>query len=295
MLISMVYSDTSALMRLIATTLVAAVFVFIIILMARIWGQGQRYTEFHHDFLTGATPYVVFKSDRIEDLDKAVARKKDVILWVDARISSDGVVFLLPPEEDVKFLSAKQKEQEAHPETPILKGSKLSNYPWEQINEFYKTTPALKEVYARFPQQRFIVNVVDNVATVNDEIVKELKDANADNRTLIQSETLVVMTSIKEDKPEWVYGTSQADLMRFLSFDAMWILSTTQFHGDVFIAPFEILKRPAFNDDVIAEMRRRYKKVFLGPIETRAQFDEAKRLNADGYITRNLDQLLGWM
>lgn len=289
------YSVKPASMRLLVTTFVAAIFVFLIILTARIWGLGRTYTEFKHPFFDGATPYMVAVADTDQEIDKDIQLKKDVILWVDARVSADQILFLLPVSEDVRFLDAKKAEQDAHPDKPILKGWKLSAYTWNELHRFYPEAPTLRDEYLKHPGQRFIVNVVDNVVNIHKAVVDALKDTDADNRTLIQSDTLVVMTSIKDLKPEWVYGTSQADIMRFLSFDSMWILPTTQYSGDVFIAPFKVLDRPAFNDDVIAEMRRRHQKVYLGPITTRVQLDDAKRLNADGYITKNLSELLSWL
>lgn len=171
-------------------------------------------------------------------------------------------------------------------------GGRLSEYPWEQINEFYKNTPALKEFYEQFPQNRFVLNIIDNVGEAHTTLVDTIKDLKPNDRTLIQSDVLVIMTSIKEIKPEWVYGTSTPDLMRLMTFDSMFVLPSTQFKGDVFIAPFTIMKRPAFNDDIITEMRRRNKRIFLGPIENEQQFAEASRIKVEGYITNNLPELL---
>ncbi|MNS99430.1 hypothetical protein D3C72_1338320 [compost metagenome] len=185
--------------------------------------------------------------------------------------------------------------QKANPQAPIFTGGKLSEYTWEQINEFYKTTPALKEIYEKFKDTRFVLNVIDNVSEVHTTVVAAIEGLNPDARTFLQSDALIIITSIKELKPMWVYGTSYPDIMRLLSFDSLYILPSTQFKGDVFVAPFKVLKRPAFNDDIIAEMRRREKKVFLGPIENEEEYNKAKSLNADALITSNLPQLLEWM
>ncbi len=282
-------------MRLILTTLFAAIAVFLVILTTRIWGLGQKFNDFEHPFLMGNTPYIVAKVNTLPAIEQAIALKKDVIIWLDARLSADNVIFLLDKSQDQKFLEMKKKEQDANLSSFVLKGGKLSHYAWEEINEFYKSTPTIKEIYKKFPTQRFVVNLVDNALDVNSTIVSELKDVNSENRTLIQSDTLVVMTSTKDIKPDWVYGTSQADLMRMMSFDSMWILPSTQFKGDVFISRFTIMKRPAFNDDTITEMKRRHKKIFLGPISSKEQFDDAKRLDADAYITEDLPQLVQWL
>ncbi|MNJ93486.1 hypothetical protein D3C87_111680 [compost metagenome] len=282
-------------MRFILVTFITLVMVGMLLLMARIWGLGQVYPPFEHDFFQGNQPLIILKADTLDTVAAAVKAQPDVIIWADVRMSKDKVPYVLPRSEDVKFLEFKKEQQEKNPSTPIMMGGKLTDYPWEQINEFYKTTPALKEYYEQFPQTRFILNVVDNVTDVHLDLVNALEGLKPDARTLIQSEALIVITAIKDKKPEWVYGTSTPDLMRFLSFDSLWILPTTQFKGDVFIAPFTLMKRPAFNQDIIEEMRRRHKRIFLGPIESKAQFDQAKSIEANGYITTDLAQLKSWL
>ncbi|WP_291515891.1 hypothetical protein [Bdellovibrio sp. ArHS] len=279
-------------MRIFFITVASLVVVGIIILSARIWGLGQNYKAYEHAFFSGATPLIIVKADTLEKTQEALKAKPDAVIWLDVRFSRDKIPFILAAGRDSEFLDMKRKEQEANPNTPIMIGGKLSEYPWEQINEFYKTTPALKEYYEQFPQTRFILNVVDNVADAHTTLVNTIQDLKPNERTLIQSDALILMTSIKEIKPEWVYGTSTPDLMRLLTFDSMWILPSTQFSGDVFIAPFTLMKRPAFNDDIIEEMRRRKKRIFLGPIQSESQFAEASRYKADGLITDNLPQLL---
>ncbi|MBV2168748.1 MAG: hypothetical protein KUL82_08585 [Bdellovibrio sp.] len=260
--------------------------------MARIWGLGQNYPLYEHAFFAGPSPAIIVKANTLEDVENALKLRPDAIIWVDVRYSREKVPFALSPSRDKEFLEMKRQEQEKNPTTPILIGGKLPEYPWEQINEFYKTTPAIKEYYEQFPQTRFILNVVDNVSEAHTALVEAIKDLKPNERTLIQSEALIIMTSIKDIKPEWVYGTSTPDLMRLMTFDAMYVLPSTQFKGDVFIAPFKILNRSAFNDDIILEMRRRNKRIFLGPIQSDSQLAEASRYKADGYITENLPELL---
>lgn len=260
--------------------------------MARIWGLGQNYPLYEHAFFSGPTPMIIVKTDTLPGAQEILKLRPDAVIWLDVRFSREKVPFVLPASRDKEFLEMKHQEQEKNPTTPIMIGSKLSEYPWEQINEFYKTTPALKEFYEQLPQTRFVLNIVDNVADAHTALVDAISNLKPNERTLIQSEALIIMTSIKDLKPEWVYGTSTPDLMRLLTFDSLYVLPSTQFKGDVFIAPFTLLKRPAFNSDIIEEMRRRNKRIFLGPIQNEAQLAEASRYKADGYITENLPELL---
>lgn len=279
-------------MRIFFITLASLIVVGILILMARIWGLGQNYPPYEHAFFQGAQPLLIVKTTTLEAAQKTLAEKPEAVLWLDVRFSREKVPFILPAAKDKEFLEFKRQAQEKNPTTPIFIGARLSEYPWEQINEFYKTTPALREFYEQFPKTRFILNIIDNVADAHTALVDAIQEFKPNERTFIQSDVLVIMTSVKELKPEWVYGTSTPDLMRLLTFDSMYVLPSTQFKGDVFVSPFTILKRPAFNDDIIAEMRRRNKRVFLGPIENAQQLAEASRLKADGLITENLSELI---
>lgn len=282
-------------MRLLFTTIAAGVVLFMVVLMARIWGLGQSFPVFDHPFLAGNPPLMIVKAQEIPQIEAILGVKKDAIIWLDTRVSMDRTIFVLNPGRDQDFLKAQIEKQKQNPSQKILKGNKISDYDWKEISAFYPKTPTVAEVYAKFPEQRFMLNVFDNVMNVDVSLITALKDSHPDQRTFIQSDTLVVMTSIKDTKPEWVYGTSQADLMRFLTFNDMWILPTTQYKGDVFVAPFKILNRPAFNADVIAEMRRRHKKIFLGPIKTREELQQAKEVKAEGYITDNITELTTWL
>lgn len=279
-------------MRIIIISILSLLALAVLITMARIWGLSQPHALYEHTYFSGPTPLVIVQVTTLEEAREALRLKSDAILWLDVRFSQERVPFILSPDRDAAFLKMKKEAQDQNPQTPIFIGARLSDYPWEEINEFYKTTPALKEFYEEFPQTRFVLNLVDNVADAHLKLVEAIEKHKPNQRTLIQSEALVLMTSIKELKPEWVYGTSTPDIMRLLTLDSMYVLPATIFKGDVFIAPFTIKNRAAFNDDIISEMQRRQKRIFLGPIQSEAQFHKAQSLNVTGLITDNLPELL---
>ncbi|WP_413585994.1 hypothetical protein [Bdellovibrio sp. HCB274] len=281
-------------MRVLLATIASLTMVGFIILMTRIWGLGQTFTEYKSPFFDGQTPYVSVKTHTLAKMAEAIDARPDVIIWADVRISKNRVPFILPPSRDVEFLNAKLEEQKANPTAQIMQGNKLSDYPWEQINEFYKSTPALKELYEKFPNTRFILNVVDNVTDVDAIVSEALQGLKSEHRTLAQSDTNLIIYAIKSLQPTWLFGTGRPDLMRLLSFDSLWVLPSTQFKGDVFIAPFKILGRPAFNGNVLAEMRRRHKKIFL-IVENEEEFKRAMDYQADGFISNDILQLNNWL
>jgi hypothetical protein len=279
-------------MRIIVISVLSLLALAVLITMARIWGLSQPITTYETAFFNGSTPYIIAQVNTLEDARAAVKLKPDVILWLNVRFSKERTPFILDPARDAAFLNFKKEQQDKDPQTPIFVGIHVSDFPWEQINEFFKTTPALKEFYEQFPQTRFVLNMVDNVAEAHLKLIEAIEGLKPKDRTLVQSDALILMTATKDLKPEWVFGTGMPDIMRLLTLDSMYVLPATLFKGDVFIAPFKIKNRPAFNDDIVAEMHRRQKKVFLGPIENAEQLEQAKRLNATGYITKNLADLL---
>lgn len=278
-------------MRIFFITLGSLIVVGVLVVMARIWGLGQNYPLYEHAFFSGPTPLIIVKVDTLTAANEALRVNPEAVLWLDVRFSRDKITYVLPPSRDTEFLKLKHQEQEMNPATPIMIGGKISEYPWQQINGFFKSAPTLAEFYEKFPQSRFVLNIIDNVSEADTVLVTAIKNLKPNERTLIQSDVLVIVSSIKELKPEWVYGTSTPDIVRLLTFDSMYILPSTQFKGDVFIAPFTLRKRPAFNEEILAEMRRRNKRIFLGPIHNKAQFAEASRFKVDGYITENLSEL----
>jgi hypothetical protein len=279
-------------MRIIAISVLSLLALAVLITMARIWGLSQPIMVYEHVFFNGAQPIIVAQVKTLEEAQNAVKLKSDVVLWLNVRFSKERVPFVLDPGLDASFLHMKKEEQDKNPQVPIWLGSHLSDYPWEQINEFYKSTPSLKEFYEQFPKTRFVVNMVDNVADAHLKLIEAIENLKPNERTIIQSDALALMTATKDLKPEWLYGTSVPDLMRFLTLDSMYVLPATLFKGDVFISPFTIMKRQAFNDDIIAELQRRKKRIFLGPIQNEAQLQKAKSLNVTGYITDNLPEFL---
>lgn len=279
-------------MRIFLITLFTLIATGILVLTARIWGLGQTYAPFSHNFFNGTSPLLILKVKDLSSAAEIATFSPQVVFWLDVRFSRDKVPFILSRNRDVEFLNFKKQEQEANPTKPIMIGGKLSEYPFDDIRAFYKELPTLEQFYSRFETSRFILNIIDNVSEAHIALTNTLTKLKPDERTLIQSDALILMTAIKEIKPQWVYGTSVPDLVRLLTFDSMFILPTTQFKGDVFIAPFKVANKPAFNENIISEMRRRNKRIFLGPIEDKTQFAEASRLKADGYIADNIHELV---
>ncbi|MBO9668634.1 MAG: hypothetical protein J7501_17685, partial [Bdellovibrio sp.] len=125
-------------MRVLLATIASLCILAFVIIMARIWGLGQTFPEYQSAFFDGKTPYIVVKADTLAKVQEVVKANPDAIIWADVRMSKGQTPFILPANRDSEFLNAKEEEQRANPTAKILIGGKLSDYSWEQINEFYK-------------------------------------------------------------------------------------------------------------------------------------------------------------
>lgn len=274
-------------MRVLLISLGAIVVFGMILLTTRLWGLGIAHTGFQHPFFdeaaSKARPIVALKAKSESQIQAGLAEKMDLVLWLDVETTEDQKLVVFSRE-----LSEKEMSVEGY------RGPKSYAYSFEQLAAHNPEIRLLRDVVAAYPTQRFILNILDNVDNVHLWTTEALKGLSPEKRILLQSNYNVVMESIKKLEPFWLYGCSQADLMRFLAFEGMWVLPAAPFKGDVYIAPFKLLNRPAFHDVTIEEVHRRFKKVFLGPVVNKAQFDDATRLKVDGLIVENLRDYLSW-
>lgn len=270
-------------MRIILLSIFTVFILFIGLLITRLWGQGQQYADFQHPYFEGTRPVIILKAKSVQEIDEAIAAKPDIAIWLNVETTFDKKVIVFGKE----FLQTEMPFESYRGPRPMAYESQLIKRIRPEIRE-------LKDIVAKYPKQRFILNILDNIEHVQEWVTAATKNVGGEKRFILQSDYNVVINSIKDLEPFWLYGSSQADLMRFMAFESMWILPAVQFKGDVYVSPFKLMKRPAFSDDIIAEVRRRKKKIVLGPATTKAEFDDASRLIADGIVIENLSNFSTW-
>jgi len=271
-------------MRVLFISVVSIVVLFVVLLTSRLWGLGQTYPEFQHPFFENVqSPAVVVKTQTEKELEETIQQKADAMIWLDVETTNDHKLIVFSNE-----VNPRQMSIEAY------RGPKSMAYPFQQLKNMHPEVQELTAVVAKYPQQKFILNILDNVEGVHTALVEALKDLSPEKRILVQSNYNVIIDSVKELQPFWLYGCSQADLMRFLTFESMWILPAAPFKGDVYIAPFVLIGRPAFHESTLEEVRRRNKKIILGPALDKKEFDDAVRMKADAIIVEKLSDYLEW-
>lgn len=273
-------------MRLLLISIACVLFFGAIGVGLRTWGLATPYQKFDHAFWSSEAPYSIVRAKTAMEAQRLTQEKSDVILWVDLHETRDHR-FLVVSEETVQ---GQLTEKALGPER--WRGPQIPRYDLAELRPFFADSPLLEDLMTQFPNQRFVINIVDNVVDLHFELVKILQTLNPDNRVLIQSDTDVLLRSIKDMKALWLYGTSHADLMRLLSFESVGLLPATPFKGDVFISPLELKGRSVLNAEVLNELRRRKKTIFLGPINGIPDFESAKKANPDGIIFSSMEIFL---
>lgn len=238
----------------------------VVLLSTRLWGQGQQYLPYENRFFTAERPWVAVPWEQAFFLEK----KPDLILWANVYQASEDLL-LVAPSAEVRDVSQRRE---------------IVSSP---------ARPALADLLARFPKSRFILNIIENKENIHERVVKLIEKDAASERYLIQSDYNVVINSIKKLLPRLVYGSTPADLMRFKSFQGMWILPATPFKGDVFITPLVYRGRDTINQEIKEELARRQKPVILGPLKSEDDVKQALSLGADGIYVERPEWALRWI
>lgn len=220
---------------------------------ARIWADGQIYTPFKTEFFQKDGDFYILPWEQAYLLEK----KADLILWVDVYRNTQGEI-LVKPWADV--------------------GKRKQDLPQEPT----EARPRLRDLFFKYPEARWVINCDDNTYDIQLGLSQIVQDTQSQARVLVQSNYNTILDSLKELQPMLLYGSSIADITRLKTFQAMWLLPAAPFKGDVLMTPLRYLNRETVNAEIVGEMKRRFKKVILGPIRTAEDLDVARSLKPDG-------------
>ena len=237
-------------MRLILLTLGTFAILGILILTIRLWGLGRTSERFDHPWQQLKTPWIVVP------LSLESKAPSDAILWIDVLRSKEQNLYSLNEELD------------------------LSRLTWTD-EELAKHATELKVILEKYKNRNLVLNIRSNVENIDLQI-SDLIGKTGEGRVLIQSDYDLVLQSIKKLQPLWLYGATTADKVRFRTFESIWVETATPFKGDVYIGPFQQKHVPLLTETIFQEIKRRGKKVIIGPLQSKEEIDLALRLGADG-------------
>lgn len=267
-------------MRLFLISLGVVLLTVIALLTARFWGLATPSTRFAHPFWdhASAKPWIGVRVSSLDEAKRVTSLRPDAILWLDVRITADRQLLVLGQRAEKALVT----EKNFRPET--WKGPQLSRYQADELRVLVPDLPLFKDFVDALPGVRLIARIVDNVPDADLIFTQGTENLDLDQRLLLQSETDVILRTIKDKRPKWLFGASQADLMRLLSFESIGLAPVIGFRGDVLVTSLTVAGRPALNQGVVDEIHRRQKQVYIGPLEDGSEYDAARQFSPDALI-----------
>lgn len=255
-------------------------------------------TPIQHPFLQSQPPSQPFliayeggNKERPENtllaFDHAASLDPHMILWADIRQTRDGVLVAFREQDlstttdgkgwigftdykDLSHFNAAAKYKDENGANPyLLTGAHI---------------PTLKELLERYPN-RFVLNFRDYQTGMDDRIIETIDQAKAGDRILIQSEQDGILKTLREKKPTWLFGTSQARVTQLKILASIGLEAMAPLKGDVYVTEVEINHNQVLTDAMIGELKRRKMPIFVGPVASVEQAKELLARGANGIIT----------
>ncbi len=281
-------------MRLLGISIGTLLIAFLIGVILRLWGLALPYRKFEHPFFgspsaalqispvfipilspkhfafsPGHNPLFLFKPES--------SRQNPKIIWINIYITADKKLISDFGFDIDAFLTwTKDKNK--------FKGKYLHSYTIDELSSFWSEIVSLDSVIKTFPKSQFVFNVLSNDIDIHKEVVAFVEANSLADRIMINSTIDIIIKAIKEIRPMWIYGTSISEVSRVKSFSTLYLEPAISVRGDVFVAPLTYLARKLADEQLVNEMKRRKKYVFLGPLLKDEEMKLAEDLHPDAIV-----------
>ncbi len=224
---------------------VATLFVFFIgLLTIKFWGKSLVYTDYKHVMLQSQAEPIEFIKPGYARLNEFIKSNKN--LYLDISVTFDQKLVI--PKR--KWLST---------EKPI----RLFKY-----DEVKNDVILLTEIKDSLSQKKIIFNLIENAQAIHQTFMYDMKQIGLDKgqNFIVTSPFEAPIKALKEIAPALVYGSTQSEILKIVAMQSMYILAATNLRADVIIHPLKIKKHNFFNEEILAELNRRFKKIIIGPM-----------------------------
>ena len=249
-------------MRLVLISIATAALLSLVLLSIRFWGLSQTADDFDHPWFHIQTPWMIVPFETADPESRSVLEKKQALpnamIWIYVYDSLERNLFA----------------------TSTVIAPSLQPHTDAELSQLGRP---LRDVLGRFQGKNLILDIRSNEDSIDLQI-SDLIGKSGNGRIMIQSDYDVILRSIKKLQPLWLYGSSQAERVRFTTFDSLLIVTATTFKGDVYLGPFKQKGILLLTESIFKELKRRGKKVIIGPLESKDELEQALRLGADGIV-----------
>ncbi len=231
-------------MRIIVVSICALVVFFLGLFTVKFWGKALTFPEYNHSMLQVQASPIEFIRPSYEHLSETLATNKNIFLDV-------TVTF------DQKLVIPKRKF--AATEKPI----KLFKY--DEIKNDVLLVVDLRE---QLLKRKIIFNLVDNARAIHETFIFDLKAMGIEkgDNFIVTSQYEAPIKALKELAPAFVFGSTQPEILKIVAMQSMYLLEAVTIRADVIIHPLKIRNQNFYNDEILQELKRRHKKIIVGPI-----------------------------
>jgi hypothetical protein len=248
-------------MKIIIITIAALFVFFVSLLTVNLWGKSQVYTEYKHKVLTSAGAPIIFIKPSFNQLDSVIN-------------STDNIYLDVVTSFDQKLVIPKRKWLTT--EKPI----RLFNY-----EDVKNDVILLANIKNQLANKKIIFNINDNAQAGHEIFLFNMQQLGFEKgeNYIVTSPYEAPVKALKELAPALIFGTTQPEILKIVAMQSMYLLPALNIRADVVIHPLKIRNQNFYNNDLLLEMKKRYKKIIIGPINE-SEKENAEKLSAFGII-----------
>jgi hypothetical protein len=229
------------------------------------WGQGFSYQPYEHPLMTWKSegqPLQALSTFHPEEAREFLSKNPEGVLFLNLYVSADGE-FFTAPEKALQF------PQEVLKKLPdAYKGNKHHYYKMETIKSQLQDQAFPLEAFLNLKPRFWMFNINDNALEIDRNMIAWIEKYGMESQVVVLSDIDLVVSSMKDQRPLWIYGSTQSDLAKLLTLASVNLEGIANVRRDFFVTPIFLKERLVLNSSVIREMKRRFKKVAIGPVHT---------------------------
>lgn len=253
-------------MRIIQAILASLFVCVVVFFTVKFWGLSQPYSDYKHPFFE-TSEVIIFKKPQHAQVDQALVNTNENI-YLDIANTKDQKVVIVATNTDQSLDHTKdiRNKMYADVEKDVLLLSKYKD---------------------QLQKRKIIFNIVENAIAGHLIFIDEIKALGLDKTQnfIVTTPYEVLARSIKEEQPTFLYGTSQPEILKLKAMESLGLIEAATVRADILLYPLTYYKQPFYTETLQNELKRRFKKVIVGPVSS-AEIDEAKKLNPFGIIVQ---------
>jgi hypothetical protein len=256
-------------MKLLGISLATLMVVTLIWSMLFVFSSQQSYEAYDHPLLNRLnTQVMALEPETFETATEFIQMEPQGGLIVKLHMSKDGHFFTASRNTLNSVFENLQKSSQQ------FLGPKTFLYTYDYLKSQSEDLIPL-EAWLQLKPSFWVLDILTNTMEVDKFLIEHLKNKQIDEEIIVRSDTDIIVTSLKENKPQWLFGSSQSDMTEMLTMALIRLEGLPRFNRDIYFSPLKYSDRSVLNGAVFTEIRKRKKKVAIGPVHTDLEREQA--------------------